>query len=68
MTQPTSDPKPDTAADSPAPPAESGAAHRSAYIAGQVLQGLVLGSGLFFAVLKILGAVGKGALFRYQGF
>lgn len=61
---PTSDPKPDTSADSPA----GDAAHRSAYIAGQVLQGLVLGSGLFFAVLKILGAVGKGALFRYQGF
>lgn len=48
--------------------AASAAAHRGAYLAGQILQGLLLGSGLFFAVLKILGAVGKGALFRYQGF
>lgn len=35
---------------------------------GRVVQGLVLGVALFFALLKLLIAATGGAIFRYQGF
>jgi hypothetical protein len=35
---------------------------------GRVVQGVVLGGLLFFALLQMLIAAAGGAVFRYQGF
>lgn len=35
---------------------------------GRVLQGLVLGSALFFALVQLLAMAGGTGVFRYEGF
>lgn len=42
--------------------------NRAARVLGIVVQALVLGYLLFFAILQLMATIGGAAVFRYQGF